>query len=353
MRTGDATQGGRATTSSLAAAPPMPVELGTPTGVGSLPHRDRDEAVAFVLAGLPELPALPSLPALDPREGMLAQAAWGLTGVAVGADGRLAVDPATLDPEAPLGDAALTGAPFATWQAFLAAVAGRTAPLKVQLTGPVTLAVALRRAGIVPELAVRIAGPAVRARSRALHDAVRAVAPEAPLVAVLDEPTLVGGFPVELSDPETLIDLVSSALAFWEPHAVTGIHCCGETDWKALLQTGPRLLSVPVGAGLPAGAGALAAFLERDGWIAWGAVPTDRPLGDSASHWWRQLSAQWCELVRAGCDPVRIRCQALVTPACGLAGHRLPQAEHVLDLSRAVGMRIHDQLAGVRLSVGA
>lgn len=353
MRTGDATQGGRATTSSVAAAPPVPVELGTPTAVGSLPHRDRDEAVSFVLGGLPELPALPSLPALDPREGMIAQAAWGVAGVTIAPDGSLAVDAAALDPDAPPGDATLSGAPFATWRAFLTAVAGRTGALKVQLTGPVTLAVALHRAGVAPDLAVRIAGPAVRARSRALHDAVRAAAPEAPLVAVLDEPALVGGLPVELADPETLIDLVSSALALWEPRAVTGIHCCGETDWKALLQTGPRLLSVPVGAGLAHGAGALAAFLERDGWIAWGAVPTDRPLGDSASHWWRQLSAQWCELVRAGCDPVRIRCQALVTPACGLADHRLPQAEHVLELSRAVGMRIHDQLAGVRLSVGA
>lgn len=352
MRIGDATQGGRIT-SPLAAVPPVPVEIGTATGVGSLPHTDRDQAVAFVLDHLPELPSLPSLPGVDPREQMIAQAAWGLAGVRVGPDGELAVDGAALDPEAPLGDGELAGAPFATWRAFLAAVAGRTQPLKLQLTGPVTLAVALHRAGASPEVAVRVAGPAVRARSRDLLRAVRAVAPEAPLVAVLDEPALVGGFPVELADAETLIDLVSSALALWEPQALAGIHCCGETDWKALLQTGPRLLSVPVGAGLGAGAGALAAFLERDGWVAWGAVPTDRPLGDSASHWWRQLSAQWCELVRAGCDPVRIRCQALVTPACGLAGHRLPQAELVLELSRAVGMRIHDQLAGVRLSVGA
>lgn len=354
MRTGDASQGGRATSSpAVAAPPPVPVGIGTPTAVGSLPHTDRDEAVAFVLATLPELPAVPSLPALDPREGMVAQAAWGLAGVEVGPDGALLVDPAALDPEVPLGDPGLQGAPFATWRAFLAAVAGRTDPLKVQLTGPVTLARALHGAGVAPELAVRVAGPAVRARSRALHDAVRAVAPEAPLVAVLDEPGLVGGFPSGLADPETLIDLVSSALALWETRAVTGIHCCGETDWKALLQTGPRILSAPVGAAFAPGVGALAAFLERDGWVAWGAVPTDRPLGDSASHWWRQLSAQWCELVRAGCDPVRIRCQALVTPACGLALHQRPQAERVLELSRAVGDRIHDQLAGVRLSVGA
>lgn len=353
LRTGDATHGGSTTPDDDPSVLAVPVGIGTPTAVGSLPHTDVDEAVRFVLASLPELPAAPTLPMRDGREGMLAQAAWGLAGVEVGADGSLAIDPTALDPEAPLGDAGLDGAPFATLRAFLAAVEGRTAPLKVQVTGPVTLALALVHAGVEPGLALRIAGPAVRARSRAVLDAVAATAPDAPLVAFLDEPGLVGGPPAELADPETLIDLVSSALAVWEPRATTGLHCCGPSDWKALLQTGPRILSAPVGAGFGPGAGALAAFLERDGWVAWGAVPTDRPLGESASHWWRLLSAQWCELVRAGCDPVRIRRQALVTPACGLALHHLPQVDRVLDLTRAVGLRIHDQLAGVRLSVGA
>lgn len=331
----------------------LPVGIGTPTAVGSLPHDAPEVAVAFVLEHLPELPAAPSLPARDRREGMLSQAAWGIPGVDVGEDGALTVDPGRLDPSAPLGDDALTGPPFVTLQTFLSAVAGRTGPVKVQLTGPVTLARALLAGGAEPEVATAVAGAAVRARGVALVDAVAAVAPAAPIVAFLDEPGLVGGPPPELGAPDTVVDLVSSALAAWETRAVTGIHCCGPTDWKALLQAGPRILSAPVGADLHLGAGALAAFLERGGWIAWGAVPTDRPLGDSASHWWRASSAQWCDLVQAGCDPVRIRRQALVTPACGLAHHDLPQAERVLDLTRSVGRRIHDQLAGVRLSVGA
>ena len=37
--------------------------LGAPTSVGSLPHRSRDEAVAFVLDRTPALPAAPTLPA--------------------------------------------------------------------------------------------------------------------------------------------------------------------------------------------------------------------------------------------------------------------------------------------------
>lgn len=352
MRSGAASDGGRGS-GPTAAVLEVPAEIGAPTGVGSLPHRDAGEAVDFVLRALPELPAAPTLPTRDPRESMVAQAAWGMAGVDVRPDGSLEVAVDQLDPEAPLGDAALVGPPFETLQTFLSAVAGRTGAIKVQLTGPVTLARALVAGGSEPALATRAAGAAVRARAVALADAVEAVAPEAPLVAFLDEPGLVGGPPSTFGDADAIVDLVSSALAAWESRAVTGVHCCGATDWKVLLQAGPRILSAPVGADLLTGAGALAAFLERDGWIAWGAVPTDRPLGDSVSHLWRDLSAQWCDLVQAGCDPVRIRRQALVTPACGLANHHVTQAERVLELNRAVGLRIRDQLAGVRLSVGA
>ncbi len=348
MQGGDATHGGRDILID-----PMPFGIGTPTSVGSLPFTDADAAVAFVLDALPELPAAPTLPRRDPREGMIAQAAWGIAGVEVEPDGELVLTPADLDPEAPVGDPELAGAPFHTFRTFVAAIAGRTEPVKVQVTGPVTLASALHRAGADPALACAVAVGAVRARARAVVDAVAAVAPDAPIVAFLDEPALVGGPPAELTDPETVIDLVSGALAVLEPRALTGVHVCGPSDWRAVLQAGPRILSAPVGADLGPGAGALATFLERDGWIAWGAVPTDRPLGESASHWWRDLSAQWCSLVQAGCDPVRIRRQALVTPACGLALHDAAQVGLVHQLTRTIGLRIHDQLAGVRLSVGA
>lgn len=331
----------------------MPFGIGTATAIGSLPFTDADEAVAFVLDALPDLPAAPTLPRRDPREGMIAQAAWGVAGVVVEPDGSLSLDPAALDPAAPVGDPHLLGVPFATLRAFVAAVTGRTAPIKVQVTGPATLAMALVGAGAAPAVARAVAGAAVRARAVAVIDLVRTAAPEATIVAFLDEPALVGGPPAVLGAADDVIDLVSGALAVCEPRSITGIHVCGPSDWRTVLQAGPRVLSVPVGSALEPGAGALAAFLERGGWVAWGAVPTDRPLGDSASHWWRDLSAQWCALVQGGCDPVLIRRQALVTPACGLALHDVAQVERVLTLTRTVGLRIHDQLAGVRLSVGA
>ena len=328
---------------------------GAATGIGSLPHADPRAASTFVLERHPRLPAAPSLPNRSGVERMIAQAAWGIRGIQVLPDGSLRVDdPAALDPRAPLTDAGLDGEPFVALRAFLGAVAGRHGPIKLQLTGPVTLGIALHSVGVPVHHAFAVAGAAVRARARMLVAAAKETAPLASLVVFVDEPGLTAamhpGFPIE---PERTIDLVSSALATIEPHAMTGLHCCGPADWRVVLQSGPQILSLPLGAGAVDHAGALGEFLERGGWVAWGAVPTTGPLGSTADRLWQQLSEEWCALTRAGCDPVRLREQALVTPACGLATHGEAQADLVLSLTNQVARRLETQALGMRLTVGA
>lgn len=329
--------------------------LGAPTSVGSLPHLDRSDAIAFVLERTPELPAAPTLPGIDPLEMMIPQSLWGVKGVVIADDGSFSVpDPSLLDPSAPLGDRELLGRPFATWRAFLDAVAGRADPIKLQLTGPVTLGLALVDAGAPVDVAFAVAANAVATRARDLVSLADRRAPGVGRVVVFDEPGLVGGLRDELPLPATeVVDVLSGALAAIEGGATTGVHVCGAADWRLILQAGPGLLSMPVNAELTSSAGALGAYLERGGWVAWGAVPTDGPMGESNARYWRQLSVQWCELVQNGCDPVLLRRQALVTPVCGLALHDEVQADHVFTLCREIAEKIHDQVMGIRLSVGA
>lgn len=326
---------------------------GQSAGIGSLPHVDADEAVALALEVQPRLATAPSLPNRSPLEGMIAQAAWGIPGVDVLPDGSLRVDDPLLDPTVPL-DGSVRGEPFEGFRAFATAIAGRVMPVKVQLTGPVTLGLALHTCGVPAARAFPLAGRAVRARALATISTVRASAPVAPIVAFVDEPGLTGamhpGFPL---DPTATLDLVSSALAALEPHAVTGLHCCGAADWPMLLQAGPQILSLPVGAGAVDHAATIGEFLDRGGVIAWGAVPTTGPRGSSAARLWEQLSAEWCGLTQGGCDPMVLRDQAMITPACGLANHDPAQAEAILSLSNQLARRLRTQTQGVRLTVGA
>lgn len=333
----------------------LPFSVGWATSIGSLPHTDPVAAARFVLSHQPDLPAAPSLPQRSPLEGMLPQALWGMSGFTLDPnDGTISVDGDALDPDAPLGDPTLAGEPFVGLRTFLDEVRGRRTPIKAQLTGPVTLGLAISMYGIDEELAFRLALQAVRQRAAALLDRLTDAVPDAPLVVFLDEPALVGtaqlGFPLSTDD---IIDLVSGALAVIEPAAVTGVHCCGEADWKAILMAGPQVLSLPVGAGATVASGAIASFLERGGWIAWGAVPTSAPIGELDGIYWKTLSSQWCELVRNGVDPVLVRHRSLITPHCGLATHGVAQAEHVLGLSGRVAASLQEQAVGVKLSVGA
>lgn len=342
----------RADERSLGSSISLPVGLAT--GIGSLPHVDPDDAVELVLRHHPRLPAMPSLPARSARESMLGQAADGVAGVTVADDGSLAVDETLLDPEAPLADPGFTSDAWGGLRAFVSALSDRDGPIKVQMTGPVTFGIALTMAGVEADLAFRIAGASARARAQALLALLAARLPQAQPLVVIDEPGLTG-----LMDPsypvpaELAVDLVSGTLAALEGGAITGVHCCGPADWGLVLATGTQLLSVPVGVGVESAAGTLAPFLERGGWIAWGAVPTGGPVGESPDLHWRRLSAAWCDLVASGCDPVRLRTQAIITSACGLALHGPTQAEQVMELTSELARRTRQQAVGVRLSVGA
>jgi hypothetical protein len=331
----------------------FPLRPGLAASVGSLPHTDASEAARLVLELHPRLPAAPQLPGRDPHEGMIAQAARGLRGVTVDRHGAIVVEPGLLDPGAPV-EVAIDEVGHAGLLAFLDAAAGRTEPVKVQLTGPVTLGLALVEAGAPASTAFAVALPAVQAHGRALVARVRRQLPDAPLVVVLDEPglTAVGhdGYPL---DAEATIDLLSGALAVLESEAVTGVHCCGPTDLRLLAQAGSTLISVPATPDLVQSAGVISTFLERGGWFAWGAVPTHGPVGDDPDRLWRALTGLWCELVRQGCDPALLRRQGIVTPACGLAGHGASQAERALRLAAEIAGRVHDQAVAARLSVGA
>jgi methionine synthase II (cobalamin-independent) len=286
---------------------------------------------------------------------MVAQAAYGVRGIEVNDDGSLTIDDAALDPEAPLDDPGFSNDAYVGLRAFVNAVGDRSGPIKVSLTGPVTLGVALHAAGVAPELAFRIAATAVGQRARALVQYVAMRVPQSQLVAFLDEPAMGSAmFPEFPLLPLDAVDLVSGALAALEPLAITGLHCCGTADWRLLMQAGPQILSLPTDGGIESASGALAAFLERGGWVAWGAVPTDRPIGTTVERLWRMLSLLWCTLVtEGGCDPVALRTQAMITPACGMWRHGIPQAQQVLQFTNRLAERLHDQAIGVRLTVGA
>ncbi len=326
---------------------------GIATAIGSLPHQDVATAAALVLRCLPELPAAPELPMRTPLEGVVAQWARAIDGVDVQVDG-------TLTASHRLGARAAISAEFDAdahggLLAFLDIAASqpmRPRRVKVQCAGPLTLGTALLEIGVDVDVAFTLGARTARAWARALEALVESRLPGAAIVLCFDEPALVrwhaGTAPL---DREAATDILSTALA--APSCLTAVHVCGRGDLRLALDAGPRLVHFDIDALDIDDAVSLSRFLEGGGWVVWGAIPTHRPVGEQAAPLWKALLDTWCELTRRGCDPARLRSQALVAPACGLAGHGASQAERAMTLAREIGNRVHDHGAATKLAIGA
>lgn len=311
-------------------------------GVGSLPHRDVAAAVEFSFDAFDVL-TLPSLPRRCPAEAPVAQALVGAPGVTLGQYGTVAIDVSRLDPDADVSTEFRSDG-FAGFRSCLEAAADRryAGPVKWQFVGPVSVGLALRRAGAPSSIAFPMAARVVRSHLASLSSAVRCALPTSPQLVVIDEPFLddlmAHDFPIA---PEEAIDLLSSVMASVESTATVGVHTCGEVDLAVLMGAGPSVLSVPARTALLPYGGYIARFLADGGTIAWGAVPTEGPIGGAAGRTAARLESLWTELARRGCDPRLLRRRSLISPQCGLGGHSASVAERVAVTTRAVSRCVH------------
>ncbi|MEN9804271.1 MAG: hypothetical protein RIS41_1118 [Actinomycetota bacterium] len=331
---------------------------GSCTLVGSLPHRDARRAAEFAWTST-DLPCAPSLPRRSPAESMVAQAIVGIRGINLGQYGSLSIDVNRVDPLAPVR-IDLEHDAFGGFRAWLdhgrehVRDTSYTGPVKWQFIGPVSLGRALVRAGVPTHLAFSVAVRTVREHLVVMNRAVREALPDNPQVVIVDEPDLGDledeAFPIA---PDTAIDLMSGALAAVERDAIVGLHSCADVSIDHLVAAGPHVLSVPVSSRLVDAAVGLAHYLDSGGWVAWGSVATDGPMGQSVERWGKRLASAWCGLVQGGCDAARLRQQSILTPDCGLALHSADSAALVVRQVRELAERVRTQALVTRLNVGA
>jgi methionine synthase II (cobalamin-independent) len=208
--------------------------------------------------------------------------------------------------------------------------------VKVQATGPLTLAAALAAGGfggdpwacLADGLAERIAGHL---------DLVASRLPDADVTLILDEPALAvpGSVPGGRRGIGVLAELIDGFGA--------GLHCCGDADWEAVAGLRPAALSVDVaslGPGFDDAAPAVAAALSGGTRMIWGAVPVSPPPLPSVGTLTARIRRAEGVLVLAGADFGALQA-AWLSPACGLAGLTEDQAGavagRVLEVAEALG----------------
>ena len=330
------------------AAQPFPWPAASATGIGSMPGDNPDEASAVIFGELPDLPFLAELPGRGPGSDLVGRTAallvdlpvettprgWKLAAGA-GRDMRRAAGMLSSDLDA-----------------AEEAGAGYAGAFKVQLCGPWTLAAALERSrsadpaltdpGAIADLIASLAEGA------AAHVAdIQARLPGATVLLQLDEPSLpaVLAGSVPTASGLNRVGAIDDVVAASGLQGVLGagaafgvVHCCAPgIPFSVIRQSGAGAVSFDLGllrapdidavaetaeAGLGLFCGALS---EEDAKLLATARPADP----------RQAAAKVISLWhRAGLPPGTLPGQAVITPACGLAGLSPEAARAALALCR-------------------
>jgi methionine synthase II (cobalamin-independent) len=318
------------------------------TGIGSWPGTDVAEALAVVRGELPDLPFLPELPSRGPGADMIGRAA-----------ARLVDLPVDLQPagwrlvDRPGRDQARA---LAFWREDLDRMAsafdGWQGPLKLQLTGPWTLASTIwlprGERAVVDRGATRdLVDSAAETVRELVADVVRLVPGAVPVVQ-LDEPALpavlagrvptASGFGRLRAVPAAEVQQGLSAVlsAAVDAGASTAVHCCAPDAPIGLLRdAGTQAMAVDVTLLGPSGWESVAASVEAGVQLWAGVVPTIGELPTAAvlagrvAGWWSDVGL-----------PVPALADVVVTPTCGLAGASPAAARAALARSLEVSREL-------------
>ena len=158
------------------------------------------------------------------------------------------------------------------------------------------------------------------------------------VIIFFDEPYMssYGSSYINLNE-ETVIDSLNTILdAAKEEGAITGVHCCGNTDWGLIMNTNTDILSFDAynfSDKLLLYSKSVASFLEK-GSIAWGIVPTSNDiLNESCESLVFKLEHKMEELIKRGVDPNLIFERAIITPSCGAGSLSNKATDKVLNLT--------------------
>ncbi|OFW56139.1 MAG: hypothetical protein A2W01_09430 [Candidatus Solincola sediminis] len=331
---------------------------GTAMAIGSLPYTDPQEAVDVTLKYLWDCPTWPQLPNRDFRENMYAQYSEGLPGIVVDSERRKvycdttgdllqeieAVYQAYLDED--YSKFGISPDYAAGLYAFADRVQseGRTYPiLKGQVTGPVSFGLTVLDENNRPILYNDdLAGAMLKLlnlKARWMEAFLRETGAGEDVLIFFDEPYLVSvGSALVAVSPEQVVDYIKECAEGLT--CLTGSHCCGNTDWTWLFQSGLDVVNFDAYQYMESMAlypGELAKFLEDGGTLAWGIVPNNEHILEETADSLVALFEEGVKLLASrGVDPELLRERATITPACGLEGVSGELAAKAYELTAAV-----------------
>ncbi len=347
------------------------------TAIGSLPHTDRVDAANLVFNTMQEMPVLPQLAKVNQNEDMTSQLNERIPGVMFDEEEkRWYIDQESetffeeleefmLDYEAIVSEGdmetlekyAISEERCSAMPLFLEKINQNRPPfVKGQVIGPFTFGTTLvdreKKCAFYDETLKEVLVKALTLKALWMVKKFREASPNSRPVIFMDEPSIsqYGTSAFITVKKEDLTGCFSEIVGVLRQHGVlTGIHCCGKSDWSVVTASGVDILNFDAccfAQSLGLYPAELENFLKNGGKIAWGIIPTMDTDALEATN--LELSVQKYDeaisyLTNKGIDKNLILESTLITPACGMGILTVEQANKAMQLTGELAKVLRDK----------
>ncbi|MEW6570561.1 MAG: hypothetical protein AB1390_05240 [Nitrospirota bacterium] len=330
------------------------------TGIGSLPHRDPDEACRLILDTC-DIPFWPQLPNLSFYELMIPQFSEGMPFLKVDAQRK------TIRLEKNMSDdlmrfyenysdeqgIAMSQEYSQGFFAFLRKIEkDHRHFLKGQVTGPLTFTLGIKESGgrhiYFDEELREVALMVLKAKARWQIKFLRPYTDN--VVIFIDEPILsaLGSTSyIGVSPAEAFRLLREIVYAVKQSGGIPGIHCCGKADWPLIIKSGVTIISFD--AYDYAGTISLypeefSRFLNEGGYFAWGVVPTTDAIREENLESIRRRFESQMDAMSDSLPGDLLHSQVLLTPSCGAGSRSIEETLKIFDILKELSNILKDSL---------
>lgn len=335
------------------------------TGIGSLPYLDAGKSVRQVYANF-DIPFWPQLPKRGFKENMFVQFAQGLPSLVIDEKKRKVYIDSTRDLSEGLGKLyeiylsedyntlGLTRDFAEGFYAFLDAAKGLKANyVKGHITGPVSFGLSVvdeKGKSIIyndtlKEALVKLLEIKAAYQIDRLKDISKNV------IIFIDEPSLTSfGSSFVSIERQDVISMLNSVIdKIHSKGALSGIHCCGNTDWSLLTETEVDIINFDAysyAENLSLYVKDIAGFLKKGKGLAWGIVPTSQSvLKETENTLFDRLTKEIKVLEKKGVPRDLLISNSLITPSCGMGTLSDELTEDILTKLTKVAQLAKDSLS--------
>ncbi len=348
-----------------------------PIGIGSLPHKNPDEAMRVVARNFSQIPFFPQLANISKNEDMMLQFLEGLPSFSYDKSEKFVLDSESeeflsgleeffadyeeiiSDINSPLLEKyAITSKSSSTFDKFEQVIKeNKPHYAKGQIVGAFTLCTTLKdqngMAVIYDETLRDIVVKLLSLKVLWQIKHIKTANPDTIPIIFMDEPSVsqIGSSAyLTVSENEVISMIKEISNIIKNNGGLSAMHCCGKCDWRLPIKTGINIINFDAyayGQNFNVYHKEILKFLNNGGKIAWGLVPTldgailrKLSINDLVKKFHDSVNY----LTKNGINEKLIIDNSLITSSCGAGGLSIKDAELAMSLVKGLSDRLKGEV---------